>query len=76
MYTEFYGFVITVYNFTVYKTCTITSAYSGTSLIQTSIIWVPPAQISLVAYSLLTIIKFGLDKSTGREPKGCCLPGK
>jgi len=32
------------------------------------------AQISLVAWSLLTIMKFGLDESTRREPKGCCLP--
>jgi len=27
-----------------------------------------------VACSLLTIMKFGLDESTIREPKGCCLP--
>ena len=40
---------------------------SGTSIVQT-------AQISHVACSLLTIMKFGLDESTRREPKGCCLP--
>ena len=32
------------------------------------------AQIGHVACSLLTIMKFGLDESTRREPKGCCLP--
>ena len=40
--------------------------YLGTSIVQT-------AQIGLVACSLLTM-KFGLDESTWREPKGCCLP--
>ena len=38
----------------------------------TSIVWT--AQIGHVACSLLTIMEFGLDKSTRREPKGCCLP--
>ena len=38
----------------------------------TSIVWT--AQIVHVACNLLTIIKFGLDESTRREPKGCCLP--
>ena len=38
----------------------------------TSIVWT--AQIGHVACSLLTIMKFGLDKSTRREPKDCCLP--
>ena len=46
--------------------------YSGTSLIQTSII--RTAQIGHAECSLLTIIKFGLDESPRREPKGCCLP--
>ena len=41
--------------------------YPGTSIVQT-------AQIGHVACSLLTIMKFGLDESTRREPKGCCLP--
>ena len=31
-------------------------------------------QIGHVACSLLTIMKFGLDENTRREPKGCCLP--
>ena len=30
--------------------------------------------IGHVACSLLTIMKFGLDESTRREPKGYCLP--
>ena len=38
----------------------------------TSIAWT--ARIGHVACSLLTILKFGLDESTRREPKGCCLP--
>ena len=38
----------------------------------TSIVWT--AQIGHVACSLLTIMKFGLDESTRRERKGCCLP--
>ena len=38
----------------------------------TSIVWT--AQIGHVACSLFTIMKFGLDESTRREPKGCCLP--
>ena len=41
--------------------------YSGTSIVRT-------AQIGHVACSLLTIMKFGLDESTRKEPKGCCLP--
>ena len=39
----------------------------GTSIVRT-------AQIGHVPCSLLTIMKFGLDESTRREPKGCCLP--
>ena len=45
---------------------------SGTSLIWPGFI-TRTAKISHVACSLLTIIKFGLDESTRREPKGCCL---
>ena len=41
--------------------------YPGTSIVQIT-------QISHVACSLLTIMKFGLDESTRRGPKGCCLP--
>ena len=41
--------------------------YPGTSIVRT-------AQIGHVACSLLTIMKFGLDENTRREPKGCCLP--
>ena len=37
-----------------------------------SAVWT--AQIGHVACSLLTIMEFGLDESTRREPKGCCLP--
>ena len=41
--------------------------YPGTSIVRT-------AQIGHVACSLLTVMKFGLDESTRREPKGYCLP--
>ena len=41
--------------------------YPGTSNVRA-------AQIGHVACSLLTIMKFGLDESTRREPKGYCLP--
>ena len=41
--------------------------YPGTSNVRA-------AQIGHVACSLLTIMKFGLDESTRREPKGCCVP--
>ena len=56
---------------------------SGSLLSDTSFIRTPPlsghfivptAQISFVACSLLTIMKFELDESTRRVPKGCCLP--
>ena len=35
--------------------------------------FVQTAQIGHVACSLLTTMKFGLDESTRREPKVCCL---
>ena len=52
--------------------------YSGTSFIWTSACYpgisiVRTAQIGHKSCSLLTMMKFGLDKSTRREPKGCCL---
>ena len=50
--------------------------YGGTSPIKTSTIQAPPLprQPKLVS-SLLTIMKFGLDKNTRREPKGCLFGG-
>ena len=70
-----------VYNLTKFKISVTTISYSGVHwnlpyldlyYPGSSVVWT--ARISLVACSPLTVMKYELDESSRKGPKGCCVP--